>query len=207
MRTRIRENAVRGLLFAAVVVGGIATGTVVSSASTDPKEGDDPRYAVTRGTEVIEGHVKDPRGQAPWAVRRYRGQTGLDCIDAGQARNGSFGRATTGKFTASEGLPTGLCAPLADAPDGAIVAFRQVAQEPGATSPDTSILYGVAEPNVRRVIARDSGGTRTLDVGARGTFMTVYTGVRGFSDVEVSFEYADGTKKTVPKKPRVDTTR
>ena len=201
MTKKIKQNTRVLAVLVGTVAAGAGMGTALSSAAgTNVSEEPDATYLTpVSGSQVVEGDVADPSGGPSWAVRRYTGQTGLDCYEVGQTSNGEFGEVHRGKFQASPSdQPTGTCGDLSSptlSPDGAQLGIYR--RFDGAKTAERSVLYGIARKDVERVVVSTPDGNRTLQVGPAGTFLAVYSGDYGFAEVSVSYVYRDGTSRAL----------
>lgn len=196
-----------GALLLAIAVG-VASGTAMSSGGSplapvapNGAETEDRSANPVAGSQAVEGNIADPGGEDAWAVRRYRGETGLTCVMVGQRRGSAFGRTTNGRFLeAPEDVPAGVCGSLDDMPLQAIVNVHKRATSDG-TRFDRSVLYGAVSKKVVSITANGPDGERSVAIGPRRTFVSVYQGDHGFEDIAVTLTNKDGTSTTLKPNP------
>lgn len=200
--SKLKEYAVLTATLLVTVVAGVALGSTVVSARQPSEEPDDRQYRPVSGSHVIGATVADVAQESPWAVRTYRGQTGLTCFESGQVRDGAFGRKIVGEFRAfPESEPTGVCGETDTSPTDTMMVFDGRGTGEGSTI-DRSILSGVAGDSVASVtVTRGGTSQRLTPSGANRTFLTVFDGKVGFADVVISVTFRDGTTQALPKKP------
>lgn len=184
------------LILGITAAGGAGAGTALSAMLASPISDapDDAQLKPKYGTLYVEGNVADAAGEAPWAVRRYTGQTGLDCFEPGQVKDGIFGSVHNGRFfPAAEDEPNGSCADLQsseNAPDGVVVSILR--RYDGDSVAQRSVIYGLARPAVTMIEATVGAKTRTIRVGPQGTFLFVYAGEVTFENASIRYRYGTG---------------
>ena len=188
------------MLIVAIMLG-VSAGSVLAD-SISPNRGvaeESSSNAPLRpvaGSHAIGSRAADSADQEDWAVRTYRGATGLNCYEVGQIRDGVFGRRGADGFRAQgRSQPSGMCTNLGDAPDGVAITIHT--RGTGGPVPNRSVLYGLAQPTVESITVRGTEGTSELVPGKDGTFLRVYDGAVDFSDLEVTFHYVDGETKVL----------
>jgi hypothetical protein len=192
---RLKHTWRRLALLMVMVLAGIAVGSTVVAASPEP-EPDDTALRPASGTHRFGAATPDPAGEGQWTVRRYRGQTGLDCYEVGQVEGGRFGNHVAGTFRAwPSDEPTGLCGHLGDNPTGTLTAAMRRGTGSGRTT-DRTIVYGIALPTVELIsIGMPDGSSRRATVDNNGTFVRALKGDYRLRDLDVTYQYSDGSSK------------
>lgn len=195
-----KKNTQLALLLVTAIVLGIMAGSVmadsISPVSDVSAERSNAPLRPVAGSHALGARAPDPAGQEDWTVRTYRGATGLSCYEAGQVRDGVFGRRVMGDFRAhGKEQPSGMCSDLRNVPDGVAISIHT--RGSGGPTPDRSVLYGLARPEVQKITVDGPAGMSTLRPDGDGTFLRVYNGNVDFDDLKVVFHYTQGKSKVL----------
>jgi hypothetical protein len=165
-----RRRRRRIALFASlgiVLAGGAAAGAASLISSGKPIKGAYRQQERYQPADAMHVSVKAPDTPLPWGVAVYTSKDGATCGAVGQVNGLTLGRLRGGTFHAfAPGTATGVCR------SGHLrLAFDYYERAPGRT-----IVYGIAKPGIKRVVARVGGRDYPASTGRGGAFVLVFRG-------------------------------
>ena len=185
-----RRRAAIALACLLATGGGVAAGSAVTGAPPPPL--DAQAFVAEPGSVAVDARAADPGGGPGWAVRRYRGQTGLACVEAGRFDGVAFGRADArGRVEPLPALDAGSCV---DGPAEPLA--RLVNRYPGREGQEArTVVFGLAAQEVVEVTVATPGGPVELPLGRRRTFILALSGLVDVESLVLEAELTDGTTR------------
>jgi hypothetical protein len=188
----------RPLLAAAMLV--LATGAGIATASALIPETERfetaPEHLLPGPAPVVVGaRAPDPAGGPDWAVRTYVSRRGGLCAELGRLRGDVFGDVgADGAFAPRHEGATGTCA--GDPSERLVAAIRHAPATDGEAA--RTVLFGASGRGLRelRVSPRGEPGL-DLAVGARGSFVAVFAGIRPERELPLAASFRDGAAERV----------
>jgi hypothetical protein len=165
----------------------VLRGDVIPAPRATPPE-QTPRPGTSH---LVAARAADPAPRrAPWALRLATSQTGLLCSTVGQVVGDRFGVVgLDGRFRAlAEGAVDSCSARRSNA--ATLVGARIFTAD--RASDVRTVVSGLAGDTLRAVEVQAHGQTRTVAVGAGGTFVTTYAGLPEDLALRVALRFADG---------------
>lgn len=178
----------------AIVLMLVATGAGIAAASALVPAGSsgeaEPDHLTPGPAELLLGpRAADPTGPIEWGVRTYVSRTGLLCVERGRLSGPVFGDPDReGRVRARPAGPTGICG-AASSP--VVAGIERVAEHEGL--PARTFVLGVSLLHPRTVTVTPLGETPVeLPIGARGSFIGVFEGLREAEDLPLTVALANG---------------
>lgn len=168
---------------------GIAAASAIVPAGSPGEEGPD---ALQPGpAELIVGaRSEDPSRSASWGVRTYISKTGMLCVERGLVAGPVFGdRDEHGRVRERPAGPTGICGE----PWNAVVAgVERVAAHDD--EPAMTFVLGASLRHPQRAVVHPAGARPVeLPLGARGSFIGAFEGIRDPEELPLTVFLADGS--------------
>ena len=179
----------------AVVLMVIATGAGIAAASTimaGPAAFERaPEHLLPGPAELMVGARSPGAGGEPgWAVRTYVSRTGLLCVERGRLQADLFGDLDEqGRLEPRPAGPTGICG---DAGRDAVVAGVEQLPAHGEDVAHTVVLGASLRRPTSAVVTPAGGAPVDLPLGARGSFIGVFAGLRPAEDLVLTVTLAGG---------------
>lgn len=182
----------RALLAIVLMLAATGAGIAAASALVPARQSGEaePDHLMPGPAELLLGpRSADPAGAAEWGVRTYVSRTGLLCVERGRVAGPVFGDLDgEGRVRARPAGPTGICG-TASSP--VVAGIERVAEHEGL--PARTFVLGVSLRHPRTVTVAPVGGTPVvLPIGARGSFIGVFEGVREAEDLPLTVELSNG---------------
>ena len=182
----------RGLLAIVLMVAATGAGIAAASAFVPARQSGEaePDHLMPGPAEPLLGpRSADPTGAAEWGVRTYVSRTGLLCVERGQLAGPVFGDPDDeGRVQARPAGPTGICG-TASSP--VVAGVERVAEHEDL--PARTFVLGVSLRHPRSVTVTPVGEPPVeLPIGARGSFIGVFEGLRDAEDLPLTVELKDG---------------
>jgi hypothetical protein len=180
---RLRTWALAGLAGALVGAGAVGAGELFTGTG-DPVPGEQsPSGAMPQAGVLADSAAMDPGGELPWALSVFVDDRGRECVQLGRLRGGQLGTVERGQFRRFSGRPTGQCGDLAG--EGLLVWVHQRTQPAART-----VVFGLsAGRSAVRVVL--GGRERSVEPGALGGFVAVYTGLPDLEGASATTEVGD----------------
>jgi len=183
-----RAIALLVLMIAATGAGIAAASTLVSGEESFEQA---PEHLLPGPAELMIGaHAPGPRDAPEWAVRTYVGRTGLLCAERGRLAAGIFGDlGRDGELEPRPAGPTGTCGDTGREP--VVAGVERIAAQGDA--PASTIVFGASLSRPTGATVLPAGGEPVdLPIGARGSFIAVFDGLREPRSVPLEVTLADG---------------
>jgi hypothetical protein len=171
-----RGGGIASISLAALVAAGAASATLTVVTGDPLGRVESVAVAPSNGSEhLARVSAVDPDGGPRWTVRIGRAEAGLVCLNVGQVHGGRLGiRGLDGVFRTDAVGDGDQCA-VAPTGDTVLANARTFVGKTAAG--DTSVVYGIAGPGVRRVIVRYPDGAHArLRLDRDGTFVVARRG-------------------------------
>jgi len=191
--TRARLAAVTAGLTGSVVAGAAGASAVIGQRDQQPPP--PGAFRPQPGSERLGALHADPLAGPRWAVRVYRGQTGLSCLEVGRLNGRSFGGLRPDGTVIDVPIEeSGSCGDL-DA-DG--VQFGAVTLSSGANGGqgERTVLFGRAVDQVRGLKLQRAGDSRAVPLGPERTFIVVIVGQADPRAFELRADLEDGSTRS-----------
>jgi hypothetical protein len=201
--------------FGSLVVGLALIITVAATAIGDALQGGSPAVsgpseaaAINRASASIgTPDAADPRGGPPWAMMEYSTADGRNCGKPGRRIGhlvGSLSR--TGELVGTDIDEGGVCIDVEAIPESEPLSWQisSLLEDPLSGEPDpVTFIWGLARPEVRKVLITTQFGKRIAPVGPGHTFIAVVRGQAAPYGVTLTAVLADqsSTDVVVPPPP------
>ena len=180
------------LMLAATGVGIAAASTFIPTATTGEHGPDELEPGPA--DLIVGARSGDPSRPTEWGVRTYISRTGLLCVERGHLEGTVFGDPDPrGRIRERPPGPTGFCG---DAGDAVVAGIERVAAHDD--EPARTFVLGASLRHPRRAfVTRPSEAAVELPIGARGTFIGVFEGIRHPEEVPLTVVLANGEATTI----------
>lgn len=185
----MRRAVIAVALMLAATGAGIAAASAVVNREAPFEQA--PDRLLPGPAELLTGaSAADPAGGPDWAVRTYVSRTGLLCAERGRLAGDVFGDLDEqGRLEPRPAGPTGSCGDAAE--DPVLAAVDRIAAREGR--PAVTIVYGASLRRPRTaVVSPGDGPPESLPIGARGTFIGRFDGLRDPETLPLEVTLAGG---------------
>ena len=173
-----------------------ATGAGIAAASTlvsgEPSFEPAPEHLLPGPAELTVGARAPGAAAGPeWAVRTYVSRTGLLCAERGRLVGDVFGDLDEdGELEPRPAGPTGVCGDTDR--DPVVAGVERIAAQ--GDVPASTIVFGASSGRPRAATILPVGGAPPVDlpIGARGSFIAVFEGLRDPPTLPLEVTLADG---------------